>query len=60
MVSLNQTLGWVDTHHGVDMTQNTSVETAEEVDPDDESDDECLDMEDFDLEVDDLVIGKVL
>jgi len=44
--------GWVDTHHGVEMSE--SVEIAEEAEED--SDGEALDMEDFDLEADDLVV----
>lgn len=45
--------GWVDTHHGVAKEEN--LEVAEEVLPESDSDDEALDMEDFDFD-DDLVV----
>lgn len=46
--------GWVDTHHGVDLSED--VEVAKEVVTEEDSDGEAVDMEDFDLEGDDLVV----
>ena len=49
-------IGWVDTHFGQEKVEEDCVELAKEVE-EDSDDSDALDMEDFDPDVDDLVVG---